>query len=533
MLNRNVGVFPRYALAVMTAGLACLLTQFIPYLRESPSTLFIAAVMISAWCGGLGPGLVATVLAGLMIDYFFVLPSYLPGKEFADLVRWTGFMAVAFLISSLNAKGKQIEEILRRAQQEAETVVQVRTAELALATEALQAENADRKRAEEQLRQAQKMEAVGQLAGGVAHDFNNLLMVINGNCELALADLAPNDPNRDLIEEIRQSGEKAALLTRQLVAFGRKQLLAPIVLDLNDLATNMDKMLRRLIGEDIELVTDLDDGIGPVKADPGQIEQILLNLAVNARDAMPAGGRLTLQTRSVEFVDPSRQLDPAAAPGRYVMLAVTDTGCGMDRETQAHIFEPFFTTKEVGKGTGLGLATVYGIVHQSSGYIVTESEVGHGTTFRIYLPAVREVARSVSSACIDEAQTRGDEVVLVVEDEEEVRALLYQCLKNLGYKVLTASSGADALQLSERHPGPISLLVTDVVMPRIGGRELADRLVADRPELRVLFVSGYTEDTVSRHGVFQSEMAYLQKPFTLTGFAQKVREVLDQPACVA
>jgi PAS domain S-box-containing protein len=386
-----------------------------------------------------------------------------------------------------------------------------------------------RKRLEEQYLQAQKMEAIGRLAGGVAHDFNNLLTIINGYGSLLLASLPAGDPNRDLVGEITKAGEHAALLTRQLLALSRKQVLHPEVLDLNDVVRETEKMLRRVIGEDIELATDLQPTLGRVHADPGQLTQVLLNLAVNARDAMPTGGPLTIETRNV-YLDASYARDHAEVrPGPHVLLAVSDTGHGMAPEVRARLFEPFFTTKEPGKGTGLGLATVYGIVQQSGGHVCVYSEPGVGSTFKVYLPRVERPGQPGTSYQGIRAAPRGDETVLLVEDDEGVRSLVQRVLQDGGYHVLVAGSGREALHVCAQQGSPIHLLVTDVVMPEMGGRPLAEQLLGLHPELRVLYLSGYTDDAIIRHGVLVAEVHFLQKPFAPAALAQKVREVLDAP----
>jgi signal transduction histidine kinase len=378
-----------------------------------------------------------------------------------------------------------------------------------------------------QLEQAQKMDAIGRLAGGVAHDFNNLLTVILGRTEILLEPLPPEDPMRRGIELIRRTAGRAADLTRQLLAFSRKQVLEPVVLDLNTVATEMKDMLGRLIGEDIALLTAPGPGLGRVKADRGQIEQVLMNLAVNARDAMPQGGRLILETAAVELDEEYARRHVGARPGPHVMLAVSDTGTGIPREIQPQIFEPFFTTKEPGKGTGLGLATVYGIVKQSGGHIEVESEPGRGTTFRIYLPRFDAPAATGDRGPRPAAATGGTETILLVEDEEGVRELARDILRANGYTVLEARNGAEALLICERHQGPLDLLLTDVVMPRLSGRDLAERLAPLRPGLSVLYMSGYTDDAVIRHGVLGAGTAFLQKPFTPAVLVQRVRETLD------
>jgi signal transduction histidine kinase len=390
----------------------------------------------------------------------------------------------------------------------------------------MQRDVSEQRHLEEQFRQAQKMEAVGQLAGGIAHDFNNLLTAILGNTQLLLRDLPPGDAKRGDVEEIRKASERAASLTRQLLAYSRRQMLQPEVLDLNVVVAEMDKMLRRLIGEHIALVTSLAPDLGRVRADPNQIEQVIVNLAVNARDAMPEGGKLTIQTCNVELDDSFTQAHLGSVPGSYALLTVTDTGAGMDASVRAHLFEPFFTTKEVGKGTGLGLATVYGIVKQSGGYISVYSEPAHGTAFKIYLPRISP-APSSSVPQPKTGAARGSETILVVEDESAVLTLSRRALEAQGYVVLAASDGPAALRLVERHGGTIHLLVTDVVMPGLSGHELAGKLAVLRPGIRVLYMSGYPGDAVVQHGTLPEGSAFLQKPFSPDGLARKVRDVLD------
>jgi PAS domain S-box-containing protein len=382
---------------------------------------------------------------------------------------------------------------------------------------------------EEQLRQSQKMEAVGQLAGGVAHDFNNLLTVITGYSDLALRRLDNKSPIRSSLEEIKKAGERAASLTRQLLAFSRKQVLQPKMLQLNAIVADVDKMLRRLIGEDIDPLTLLEPSLGQIKADPGQIEQVILNLAVNARDAMPQGGKLTIETANVYLDNQYARRHMVIQPGHYVMLAVSDTGCGIDAETQVRMFEPFFTTKEHGKGTGLGLSTVYGIVKQSGGHLWVYSEVGKGTTFKIYLPRVDGVTERDEARDTPAELPQGRETVLLTEDEEQVRQMIRTILEMGGYRVLEASGGEEALTLYEQHEGQIDLIMTDVVMPGISGRELAQSLETLHPGIKVLYMSGYTDDAIVRHGLLDQEIAFLQKPFTPDALMRKVREVLDAP----
>ena len=371
------------------------------------------------------------------------------------------------------------------------------------------------------LAQAQKLEAIGRLAGGVAHDFNNVLTAILGSAELLLLDAPRGAATREEIEIIRDAAMRAQELIRQLLAFSARQVLQPAVIDLNDLVKNLGRMLRRLIGEDLALATELAPDLGTVRADAGQVEQVLVNLAVNARDAMPDGGALTIRTMNADIPE-SGDLPG----GRFIAVEVADTGVGMDADTLGRVFEPFFTTKERGKGTGLGLATVYGIVRQSGGHITVTSTPGAGTTFRIYLPRVDapvDAAREVRPVT---APAAGSETILVAEDEQMVRVLIRKVLEQAGYTVLLAGGGVEALQLAERHSGRIHLLVTDVVMPEMNGRELARRLVAARPETKVLYLSGYADDAVERHGVLDPETAFMQKPFSPSALASRVRDVL-------
>jgi hypothetical protein len=385
----------------------------------------------------------------------------------------------------------------------------------------------ERKQLQQQLIQSQKMEAVGRLAGGVAHDFNNLLTAIFGYAELLTEELPEGSPARKDVEEIRKASQRAASLTRQLLAFSRQQVLQPIVLNLNDLVEDVEKMLRRVIGEDVELRTALAKGAGNVRADPGQLEQVILNLAVNARDAMPTGGKLTIETRNAELSEMYAEAHQPVVPGAYVMLAVSDTGIGMDAKTQGRIFEPFFTTKEAGKGTGLGLATVYGIVKQSGGYIWTYSEPGHGTTFKVYLPHVDAPVEAAARPPEPGGPLAGTETVLVAEDDDLLRPLARGLLEKLGYTVLDAGTAAEALALARAHGGPIHLLIADVVMPGESGRQLARRLAEVRPDVRVLYTSGYTNEAIVHHGMLEPGLNYLQKPFTPAALARRVRDVLD------
>jgi len=379
---------------------------------------------------------------------------------------------------------------------------------------------------DERLRQSQKMEAVGQLAGGVSHDLNNLLGVILGYCELLEERLSPIDSNRRMVEQIHNAGNSAAALTRQLLAFSRRQVLRPLVLDLNGLVAGVETMLRRLIGENIEVTTSLLPDLGRVKADPTQIEQILMNLAVNARDAMPVGGTITIETTNVEVDDSHARPHPEVTPGSYVMLAMSDTGSGMDSETQARIFEPFFTTKQPGKGTGLGLSTVYGVVKQSAGYIYAYTELGRGTTFKVYLPRVEGEAEVFRPEKVL-SMHRGSETILLVEDNEPLREVTREMLKGLGYAVLDSGRPSEAIRTAERHDGTIALLITDMVMPEVSGPVLAKTLAAERPEMKVLYISGYPADPSIEQGELEAGCSLLEKPFTRDGLAKRVRERLD------
>lgn len=379
---------------------------------------------------------------------------------------------------------------------------------------------------DEQLRQAQKMEAVGRLASGIAHDFNNLLTVINGYSELALS-LDSLDPMlRKDLEQVKSCGFKASLLTRQLLAFSRKQVLEPRILDLNTVVRDVESLLRRVIGEDITLFSRLDPALKYIEADPGQLDQVIMNLAINARDAMPRGGQLVIETKNVQFDEEYIRLHGYVEPGAYIMLAISDTGIGMDQATRSRIFEPFFTTKEPGKGTGLGLSTVYGIVKQSGGSVEVYSEPQRGTTFKIYLPQ-RGTQTTPSISATSQDSLKGSETILLVEDDDMVRALAWAMLDRFGYHVIEARNGSEALQVCANHQDKIDLLVTDVVMPGMSGRELADQLLEKWPGIRVVYMSGFTDDAVLLHGLLQAEHIFLQKPFSSSGLASKVRQALD------
>jgi two-component system cell cycle sensor histidine kinase/response regulator CckA len=385
----------------------------------------------------------------------------------------------------------------------------------------------ERRMLEQQLRQAQKMEAVGRLAGGVAHDFNNLLTIIMGYSQIVAEDLPAGSQLSNATTQIKSAATRAAEITRQLLAFSRKQVLSPRIVDLNDVVLNLDSMLRRLIGEDIEVHTVPGANLGSVKADPGQIEQVLMNLAINARDAMPGGGKLTLETANVELNETYAREHKPVEPGRYVMLAVSDTGVGMSPETQAHIFEPFYTTKEIGKGTGLGLSTVFGIVKQSGGYIWVYSEPGHGSTFKIYFPRMDEPAEKLGAEKSSSPVQRGVETILLVEDDAQLRQLASSILDHYGYRILAAASADEALELCKAHHREIKLLITDVVMPGMNGRQLAELVAYTSPQVKVLYISGYTSNAIVHQGVLDAGIWFLPKPFSLAALVAKVREVLD------
>ena len=386
----------------------------------------------------------------------------------------------------------------------------------------------ERRVLERQLQMAGKMEAVGRLSGGIAHDFNNLLGVIIGYSQVLKRRLDPGSALLEHAEEIEKAGQRAASLTRQLLAFSRQQILTPAILNMNDLVLDMAKMLPRLLGEDIAVSTSLHADLGMVKADQGQIEQVIMNLAVNARDAMPQGGKLRVETANVELDQPYAWQHPGAKPGRYVMLALTDSGTGIDAETLAHIFEPFFTTKEVGKGTGLGLATVYGVVKQSGGYIWVDSKPAQGASFQIFLPRVEETGTTVTATTPSAETTGGSETILLVEDAESLRKLTRSFLESHGFRVLVAQNGEEAIQVEARHSGKIDLLLTDVVMPGMNGRVLSERLLPKQPGIRILYMSGYTDSFIAGHGVLDRGTALLNKPFTEEALIGKVREVLDK-----
>lgn len=437
------------------------------------------------------------------------------------------------IFSEVITERKLAQDALRRANEELERHVAERTAALMEANRGLLKEISERKQLEEQLIQAQKMEAIGRLAGGVAHEFNNLLAVILGYADLVLLDTSDADPRRLGLEQIRKASERASTITQQILTFSRRQIVTMQVMDLNESVSSMDKMLRRLIGEDLELSTSLDPDPGFVRADPTQLTQVLMNLAVNARDAMPQGGRLRIRTFGLCLDDDSPDRPPELKPGRYAGLEVRDSGCGIDPAAMPHIFEPFFTTKDPGMGTGLGLSTVYGIVKQCDGHVEVSSTLGTGTTFRILLPVVEQPAPGAPGAEAERVPLPGSGTILLVEDEAMVRQLARHVLELNGYAVLEASGGTQAVRICERHEGPIDLVITDVVMPGMNGREVAEQVARVRPEARMLFMSGYTDDVIVQRGVLANETPFLQKPFTPALLAARVREVLTgaaQPA---
>ncbi|HKU40749.1 MAG TPA: ATP-binding protein [Polyangiales bacterium] len=462
-----------------------------------------------------------------------LVPHYGRERE----LTWISFTLedVTHLAGLVGDGAGHVGDDLRAMRDELEAKVQQRTSELEhtngellrVIGEQLKTERA-LQRSQEQLQHAQRLEAVGRLAGGIAHDFNNLLSVVLGY-SISLADeLAEGSTMRADLEEIRRAGERAAELTQQLLAFGRQQVLEPRVLDLNEVVQRVERMIRRILGEDIELVTLASQPLWRIKVDPGQLEQVILNLVINARDAMPGGGRLTIETANAEFDEEYAQLHLGAAAGSHVVLAVTDTGIGMDKEIQSHVFEPFFTTKEKGKGTGLGLSTVFGIVKQSGGHIWLYSEPGRGTTFKVCFPRSAEsVSGPPPQLPRRQSIPTGHETVLLVEDDAQLRALARTVLARHGYRVLDAPHPEAALELSQAHAAQIALLVTDVVMPQMSGRDLAERVLAHRPKIKVLYMSGYTDHAIVHNGILDPGVSFIQKPITPEAFARKVRQVLD------
>jgi PAS domain S-box-containing protein len=481
---------------------------------------------------------------GVHGEWLYVSPQveqilgYTQAEWLADSVNWTQHVPVedhplVEAAENASARGEAFRAEYRIICKDGHTIwvsdnaVTVRGSDAHPVMEGLIVDITERKQLETRLQQSSKMEAVGRLAGGIAHDFNNLLTIIKGYTELALNRVDTQLELRSDIERIENASERAAMLVRQLLAFSRKQVLQPKTLDLNSIVLNLDKLLRRLMDEHIEMITHVDENLGAVKADPAQVEQVVMNLVVNARDAMPKGGRLTVETSNVELDSAFTSDHTSVRPGRYVMLAISDTGTGMDADTVAHIFEPFYTTKESSRGTGLGLSTVYGIVKQSGGYIWVYSEPGQGSTFKVYLPRVDEAVPDESKKQRDLSNRRGTETILLVEDEEAVRELTRIVLAAQGYNVVMAEIPAEAERICETHSGEIHLLLTDVMMPGISGRELASRVSALRPNIRVLFMSGYTDNVIAQGGMLEEGIAFLQKPFTPAALVRKVRDVLN------
>jgi signal transduction histidine kinase len=444
-------------------------------------------------------------------DLPFILVSAVVSEEMAVAAMKAG--AHDYIMKRNLAR---LAPAIERELREAQTRVARKAAEEAL------------RQSEQQLRQAQKIEAVGRLAAGVAHDFNNILTAITGHSELLLRQLGADDPRRKNAEQIEKAAYRAAALTRQLLTFSRKQVIELRVLELNAVILNIEKMLRRLIGEDIEFCTLLDSATGHIKADPGQIEQVIMNLAVNARDAMPNGGKLTVTTANTTLDKNQLNNFPNLCAGDYVMITIADTGTGMSEEVKAHLFEPFFTTKPPGKGTGLGLATCFGIVKQNSGHINVHSELGRGTTFKIYFPQVQAALEPARVRIRPTEAAGGNETVLLVEDEPVVRELAVATLREKGYTIVEAANGEEGLRMARQHHGKIDLVLTDVVMPGMGGKEMADALRTSHPDTKVLFTSGYTEDAMGHHGVLRPGIVFLQKPYMTATLARKVREVLDE-----
>lgn len=464
------------------------------------------------------PEEILRVVNDVLVNRFETSPA--PSGELPSVVD-----VVQVLNNKLFQKNKELADLNARLEQ----IVASRTAELQKTNDQLKEQIGERERAEEHVRQLQKLEAIGRLAGGVAHDFNNLLGVILGRCELLRGSSAVNEDMQRSIELIERSAERGAKLTQQLLAFGRRQVLQPSIVNLNEVVTELRNLLERLIGEDIDLSFHLDWRLGRVLADQSQLEQVLMNLAVNARDAMPSGGKLTITTENVRLDLDYVSSHSAVKAGSYAMLTVSDTGCGMDAETQSRIFEPFFTTKEKGRGTGLGLATVYGIVKQSGGYIWAYSEPGHGTTFKIYIPlATAQTQGDVVVPQATERPGRGSETVLVVEDDDDLRELTCEFLQASGYTVIQAAGPSEALSTATQHQGAIDLLLSDVIMPGMSARELATQLSAAQPKIKVLYISGYPDDAIVRHGILEREQAFLQKPFTRHALTSKIRDVLEE-----
>ena len=490
-----------------------------------------AAILQDIWQGA------QLVVIGIFLSYFIAQYFARPIRRLAAAATKIGMGELEFTANG--NRNDEIGELTRSFSLMAVNLrqsmghLELRSEELKEANNQLTTEMEERKQLERQLSQAQKMESVGRLAGGVAHDFNNLLTAIIGYSQMSLQEAPPGSPINSHLQEVQKAAERAADLTGQLLAFSRRQVIEPKVIDPNDLVINLDKMLRRLIGEDTELVTLPATGLERVKADPGQIEQVLVNLAVNARDAMPKGGKLTIETANVTLDAEYVRQHGDASPGRHVMLVVSDTGTGMSEEVQEHIFEPFFTTKDVGEGTGLGLAICYGIVQQSGGHMEVCSEPGQGTSFKVYLPATEETYEAQTEIVDSSISPQGKETVLLAEDEPLVRTMVATVLRDRGYEVLEAANGEEALRMAQKPGGEgIELLLTDVVMPQMGGPELAEKLYATYPDIKVLFTSGYTGDSVSELNILPTGAEFLAKPYLPDALAVKVREVLDQRPAV-
>jgi len=496
-----------------------ILTAYTIYLSAAlDSDLFIIFFLIIL-LAGFSPNLKQMLGLSVLLCAIYGVTVYIRADAFSE----GRFLRIPLLLIMATFYGATAETIRKQQARQVELIKESKQAEL------------EKSELAAQLRQAHKMEAIGLLAGGVAHDFNNVLTVILGNASVVLHTMPARAPDRSALEEIKRAGERGAVLTRQLLAFSRKQALQPRILNLGEVYVEVRKMLHRLIEEDIELVHIQEDIGGLIKADRGQLEQVILNLAVNARDAMPQGGKLTTETRNCELDErfAARHLD--VHPGPYVMMAMTDTGCGMEKSTCGRIFEPFFTTKSPGKGTGLGLSTVYGIVKQSGGFITVDSEIGKGTSFKIYLPRVPEGIRTAAPApkvTPITTESQRSETVLLVEDEESVRTLVRRVMGAQGFQVLQASNGREALSVSQEHRGPIHLLLTDVVMPEMDGPHLAEQLLAVHPETVVLYMSGHTDHAIL-HSRIVEEAAFLQKPFTAEALNEKVSEVLSTPPSFA
>lgn len=436
---------------------------------------------------------------------------------------------VDILESKVQERDRLIAQLRRELQETAERQrrVEERTADLVQTIDTLQAEIARTRRIEDQVRQSQRLEAIGTLAGGIAHDFNNLLTVISGYSDILLTTKSDADPDRALLEQINLAGDRAATLTRQLLTFSRRQLAQQKVIELNAVVADAERMLKRVIGADITLTTRLAADLGRIKADPAHLQQVILNLAVNAREAMPDGGKLTIETSAFDLDESSGHVAPGLPHGPYVLLTVADTGCGIDETAKAHIFEPFYTTKEHPQGAGLGLAAVFGIVKQSRGHIWVQSEPGLGTTFTICLPVSTDLDDAELVAVGTSQTLTGTETILLVEDEDSVRLIASAILKMFGYTVLEAAHGHDAIRLCTNHPGPIDLLIADVILPEMGGRKVANAILRLRPQTRVLYLSGYMDDTLGRQGISHEDVRFLHKPFSADVLARKVREVLN------